>query len=99
MLCVQSVCTLHVTLVSLPVPPEALISCWSHQNWMKDVARGLLGPGLGPAAARRASLDTSLSIKFQTHSKTRSIPTALEIISLQKRQVLFISLQLRQGYG
>lgn len=48
----------------------------SRQNWMKDVARGLLGPGLGPATAKRVSLKTSLSIKYQTHSRTHSIPTA-----------------------
>lgn len=48
----------------------------SLRNWMKDTARGLLGPRLGPARAQRASLDTSPSIKNQTDSRTHSIPTA-----------------------
>lgn len=38
------------------------------------MARGLLGPGLGPARAHRASLDISPSIKNQTDSRTYSIP-------------------------
>lgn len=102
MLCVcrVSVACMRLTLQSpyqCPLKPSFPVG--SRQNCMKDVARGLLLPGLGPATAQRASLDTSPSIKYQTRSRTHSIPTAEGIMSLQKRQVLFIFLQLRQGYG
>lgn len=57
---------LHVTPVS--VPPEALISCWE-LIWIKDTARGLLGPGLQQVRAASRSEHISIhpsKIKF-TH--------------------------------
>lgn len=71
---------LYPTWLSLPSPYQCPLKpsfpVGSQWNWIKDMAQGLLGPGLGPARAQRASLDTSPSIKNQTDSRTHSIPTA-----------------------
>lgn len=65
---VQSVCTLHVTQppVSLPVPPEALISCWESVELDK-------GHGSGPLGARiRACYSTeSQSGHISIHQKIK----------------------------
>lgn len=55
-----------------PLKPSFPVGGW--RNWIKDIARGLLGPGLRPAGAQRPSLDISPSIKNQTDSRTYSIP-------------------------
>ncbi len=66
--------------LSLPSPYQCPLKpsfpVGSRQNWMKDTVRSLLGPGLEPARAHRATLDTSPFIKNQTESRTHSIPTA-----------------------
>ena len=77
-----AVCLYPSMWLSLPSPYQCPLKpsfpVRSRRNWMKDTARGLLGPRLGPARAQRASLDTSPSIKTQPDSRTPSIPTAKE---------------------